>query len=68
MDSMILGGNYKKGARMMKWIRKTCAVGGLLTSCKAEDSCVCGVVGGGGQVSVDFIACVFELRPCNKQS
>ena len=47
MDSMILGGNYKKGARMMKWIRKTCAVGGLLTSCKAEDSCVCGVVGGG---------------------
>ena len=23
---------------------------------------------GGGQVSVDFIACVFDLRPCNKQS
>ena len=27
-----------------------------------------GWLGGGGQVSVDFIACVFELRPCNKQS
>lgn len=27
---------------------------------------VCVEVGGGGQVSVDFVACVFELRPCNK--